>query len=139
MTDEPKKYIHISEIGYLSDADWAEIESRDPQGPMLQYLGTVTRTEINLASVLASLAELEASYPPEWRKKIAAFMSMNRTTYDEFLRRVNPCDIDTTDMSTEQLVAMRFHGVQLFIDDTMPDGAIDIYNSDDEVIKECRL
>jgi hypothetical protein len=91
---------------------------------------------ITLASIKASLDALETLYP---RKKIAAYMKMSRATHDKFLKRVNPWEIDNADLSSEQMVALEFNGVQLRIDDTMPENIIDIYNSDDEVIKECRL
>jgi hypothetical protein len=91
---------------------------------------------ISLADIKASLDAIETLYP---REKIAAYMKMSRPTHDEFLRRINPWGIGTADISSEQMVALEFNGVQLRIDNMMPDGAIDIYNSDDQVITRCKL
>lgn len=135
----PKRYMHISEIGVWPEGE-IEMPTRPEHDNLLQYMGTVIRSKpaprIDLASIKASLDAIETIYP---RKKIAAYMKMDQLTRDEFLKRVNPYEIDTADVSTEQLVALEFNGVQLRVDDTMPSGFIDIYNSDDEVIKECRL
>ncbi|HXN71596.1 MAG TPA: hypothetical protein VN861_03475 [Candidatus Acidoferrales bacterium] len=139
MTDDPKRYMHISEIGVWPEGE-IEIPTRPEHDNLLQYMGTVTRSQpaprIDLASIKASLDAIDTVYP---RKKIAAYMKMNQPTRDELLKRVNPCEIDTAGMSTEQLVAVEFIGVRLLVDNALFDGVVEVYNSDNQVIQTCRL
>ena len=138
--DDSKRYLHISDVGELFDEELAKLDASEPHGPVLQYLGTVTcantTPRIDLATVQSALDAIETLYP---RKSIASYMKMSRSTHDEFLKRINPWKIDPVDFTSEQMTALEFNGVQLRVDDTMPYGFIDICNSEDEVIKVCRL
>jgi uncharacterized protein YpmS len=91
---------------------------------------------ITLDAVMKSLATLELLYP---KKRIAKYMKMCKPTYDAVLTRIRPCEIDIDGMPTEQLMALNFSGIEMRVDDAVPDGTVKIYNANDELIQECRL
>jgi len=91
---------------------------------------------ITLDTIMKSIATLELLYP---KKSIAKYMKMCRPTYDAVLNRIRPCKTNTDGMLTEQLLALSFSGIEMRVDDSIPDGVVKIYNTDDELIQECRL
>ena len=94
----------------------------------------MTDGTITLDTVMKSLATLELLYP---KKSIAKYMKMNQWTRDAVLKRIKPVQVSTCGMSSEQLTALRFNGIEMRIEPAMPDGLVQIYNSADELIEGC--
>jgi hypothetical protein len=96
---------------------------------------------ITLDTIIKSLATLELLYP---KKSIAAYMKMSQWTRDAVLKRINPVQVSAcvnktpeVGMSDVQVIALRFNGIEMRIESTMPDGLVQIYNSADELIEGC--
>jgi hypothetical protein len=91
---------------------------------------------VNLGTILKSMHTLELLYP---KKSIAAYMKMSQWTRGAVLKRIKPVQVSTCGMSDAQLTALRFNGIEMRIEDAMPDGLVQIYNSADELIEGCWL
>lgn len=73
------------------------------------------------------------------RKSIISWMRMTKTTRDRLISRIHPCIVSTCGMSTEQLIALEFNGVQIRVNEEMPEDVIEIYNVDNELMQRVKL
>ena len=91
---------------------------------------------ITLDTIMKSIATLELLYP---KKRIVKYMTMCGATRAVMIARINPVQVSTCGMSDAQVSGLRFGCIEMRVDDAIPDGTVKMYNSDDELVQECRL